>query len=71
MCGKQQTEHERTCEKGPSLERAIWVVCERMLQGEVEWQDGWESSKSSERLSNRDKTGALTRMPKGLGQCGL
>ena len=74
VCGKQQTEHERTCEKGLSLERAMWVVCKRTLQGEAEWRDSWELSESRERssiVSNRDETGALTGMPKGLGRHGL
>ena len=33
------------------MERAIWVVCERMLRGEVEGQDSQESSELGQRSS--------------------
>lgn len=46
-----ETEHERTRERGPRMERAIRVVCERMLRGEVEGQDSQESSELGQRSS--------------------
>jgi len=42
------------------MERAMWVVHEKMLQGEVEGQDSWESSELSQRssiVSNRQGQG--------------
>jgi len=46
------------------MERAMWVVCKRMLQGEVEGQDSWESSELSQRsliVSNRQGQGQKER----------
>jgi len=46
------------------MERAMWVVCKRMSQGEVEGQDSQELSKLSQRssiISNRQGQGRKER----------